>query len=88
MLTETVQKEDVAEKMEELESAKPVEVQERVKLIMTVQVQENAAKISSVSRARAYRVRVMTKLAEATVVAMEEIVKLLLNAKADSVACT
>ena len=53
---------------------------------MTVQVQENAAKISSVSRVSAYQV--MTKLAEATVVATEEIVNLLLNAKADSVACT
>ena len=60
--------------------------QELVKLIMTVQVQENAAKISSVSRVSAYQV--MTKLAEATVVATEEIVNLLLNAKADSVACT
>ena len=60
--------------------------QERVKLIMTVQVQENAAKISSVSRVSAHQV--MTKLAEATVVATEEIVNLLLNAKADSVACT
>ena len=57
-----------------------------MKLIMTVQVQENAAKISSVSRVIAYQV--MTKLAEATVVATEEIVNLLLNAKADSVACT
>ena len=53
---------------------------------MTVQVQENAAKISSVSRVSAYQV--MTKLAEATVVVTEEIVNLLLNAKADSVACT
>ena len=57
-----------------------------MKLIMTVQVQENAAKISSVSRVSAYQV--MTKLAEATVVATEEIVNLLPNAKADSVACT
>ena len=55
-------------------------------MIMTVQVQENAAKISSVSRVSAYQV--MTKPAEATVVATEEIVNLLLNAKADSVACT
>ena len=57
-----------------------------MKLIMTVQVQENAAKISSVSRVSAYQV--MTKPAEATVVATEEIVNLLLNAKADFVACT
>ena len=51
-------------------------------------VLDNVAKMKCAHPVKSHAYRVRTKLAEATVVAMEEIVNLLLNAKADFVACT
>ena len=55
---------------------------------MTQTVLDNVAKMECAHPVKSHAYRVMTKHAEVTVVAMEEIVNLLLNAKADSVACT